>query len=324
MFERVVLGSADLIRGEESQMRRLLTGESLTTVPFSKPFDVTACQGTMFVSDSVKRAVLAFDATQKGFYLVGSKDPGKVAKPLGVDTDSNCRLYVADATRSTIAIFEKDGTFVKAIGGEDYFDRLSYVAVNAEGTKIFAVDTGGVSSQNHRVRVFDAESGDLLYDIGTRGTEPGQFNLPLGIALAANGSLHVVDAGNFRVQILTQEGEFIRQFGSNGRRLGNFARPKGISVDRDNNSYVSDASHGNFQIFNPEGQLLLFVGTRSEQNQRAKYMLPAGVDVDEDGRVYLVDQFFSKVEIFRPTSLAATDGYLGNWDLKTDASDADK
>jgi len=314
VFERRVMGSADLLaEDEDSRMRRLLTGEQSTTLAFSKPFDVTACQGTMYVSDTVRRSVFAFNAPHKEFFLIGDREPGLLSKPLGLAVDAECRLYVADATRGAIVIYEQDGSYVNSIAGTQYFDRLSHLAVNPEGTRVFAVDTGGVNSENHRIRVFDVESGNHLYDIGTRGSEPGQLNLPRDIALASDGTLHVVDGGNFRVQVFSQQGEFLREFGTNGRQLGQFARPKGIAVDSENNSYISDASHGNFQIFDPDSTLLLFVGTRSEKNDRATYMLPAGLHVDEDGRVYMVDQYFRKVDIYRPANMAENQGYLGSW-----------
>jgi len=317
VFERSVIGSGSLTAGDEdSRMRRMLTGEGSASLGFSKPFDVTACKGTMYVSDTVRRSVFAFNAVHKDFFMIGVREPGMLTKPLGLAVDGQCRLYVADATRGALSFYEADGTFVDSIGGTSYFDRLSHLAVNPEGTRIFAVDTGGVDSENHRIRVFDTQSGEHLYDIGTRGTEPGQFNLPRDIAIGPDGNLYVIDGGNFRVQVLTQEGEFLKEFGTNGRQVGQFARPKGIAVDAENNSYISDASHGNFQIFNDENSLLMFVGSRSEVNDRGKYMLPAGLHVDEDGRVYMVDQFFRKVDIYRPVTIEENQGYLGAWVLK--------
>jgi len=314
VFERSVMGSADLLVEDDStKMRRLLTGQGSASMGFSKPFDVTACKGTMYVTDTVQRSVLAFNAVDKDFFLIGNREPGLLSKPLGVAVDSQCRLYVADATRGAIVIFESDGTYVNSIGGSMYFDRLSHLAVNPEGTRVFAVDTGGVDSEHHYIRVFDVQTGDHLYDIGKRGSEPGEFNLPRDISFGSDGNLYIVDGGNFRIQVVSQEGEFLREFGSNGRQLGQFARPKGIALDADNNVYVSDASHGNFQIFDNNNALLLFVGGRSEQNDRAAYMLPAGLHVDEDGRVYMVDQFFRKVDIYRPTELEVNQGFLGAW-----------
>lgn len=315
IFERTLLSSADVeVADRNTRLRRALTGETASGNGFSKPFDVTVCQGKIYVSDSVRRIVMAFDVAAGRFFEIGRDEPGALQKPLGVATDADCNLYVADATARRIVVYSQDGTFLKALGGAQWFTRLSHLTVDPQGTKVFTVDTGGVDSQAHKVRVFDASSGAHLYDIGTRGNQTGQFNLPRDIDIdPSSGLLYVVDGGNFRVQVFKQDGAFVSTFGKIGRRFGQFSRPKGIAVDPEGNVYVSDTSHGNFQIFNPKGQLLLFVGDRSDQPEPAKYMLPAGLDVDEDGRVYMVDQFFRKVDIYRPAKLTESEGFLGAW-----------
>jgi DNA-binding beta-propeller fold protein YncE len=315
VFERSAQSSMDIENVSEKQrMRQILTGESEASGrTLSKPFDVAACQGQVFVSDTVRRKVMVFDVPRKRFFEIGTEGPGMLRKPLGVNTDADCNLYVADGTTRRVMVYNQSGQFLKALGGQKWFERLSHVAVDAEGSRVFAVDTGGVNTTAHRVRVFDAQSGDHLYDIGTRGEEAGQFNLLRDAEIGPDGNLYVVDGANFRVQVLTQNGEHIRTIGSLGRRYGQFARPKGVAVDADGNIYVSDAAHGNFQIFDNQGQLLLFVGSRSEKPGRAVYMLPAGIDVDEDGRVYMVDQYFRKLDIFRPATLGENEGFLGAW-----------
>ena len=127
-----------------------------------------------------------------------------------------------------------------------------------------------------------------------------------------DGLLYVVDSANFRVQAFDpKDGKFIKKFGSIGRYPGKFARPKDLSIGPDGNIYVTDAAFGNFQIFNPKGELLLFVGTRHQENEPGKFMLPSGIDVDEDGRVLMADQFFRKIDIFRPAALDTSAGFLG-------------
>jgi DNA-binding beta-propeller fold protein YncE len=317
VFERTVRTSADLEKADKNElMRQVLTGESQDGRALAKPFDVAACQGQVFVSDTVRRSVMVFDVPGRRFFEIGSEEPGMLRKPLGLNTDADCRVYVADGTTRSVMIYDQSGQFLRAVGGQKWFERLSHVTVDADGTRVFAVDTGGVNTSAHRVRVFDAQTGEHLYDIGSRGKEPGEFNLMRDAEIGPDGILYVVDGGNFRVQAMGQDGNHVRTIGALGRRYGQFARPKGIAVDAGGNIYVSDAAHGNFQIFDPEGQLLLFVGTRSEKADRAAYMLPAGIDVDEDGRVYMVDQYFRKVDIYRPVTLGERDGFLGGWDLQ--------
>ncbi len=313
IFERSVFSSADVEAVDQrTRWRQLLTGERQVGSGFSKPFDIAVCQGKVYVSDTVSRVVVGFDVSNRSFLQIGKNEPGLLRKPLGVATDGDCNVYVADATRNRVLVYNQGGEYLKSLA-ERAFDRLSHVAVTPQGDKLFAVDTGGVDSENHRIRVFNVQSGEHLYDIGKRGTEDGEFNLPRDIEYAPNGRLYVVDGGNFRVQVLTADGQFVRSFGTAGRLSGQFSRPKGVAADAEGNIYVSDAAFGNFQIFDPDGNLLLFIGRRSETLDRAVYMLPAGIDVDEDGRVLMVDQFFRKFDIYRPANLDETEGFLGVW-----------
>ena len=312
VYERSVYSSADVVpESREASIRRALTGEARAGSRLTKPYAVAVHQGRIFLSDTVDRFVAVFDVPQGRFFRIGEEEPGRLVKPIGLDVDRAGTLYVADATQKTIMVFDRDGRYVRRIGSEKTFDRLASVTVDRNGERLYVVDIGGVLSENHRVRVFDTRSAEHLFDIGRRGKETGEFNLPRDLAVGRDGQLYVVDSGNFRVQVFDAKGGYLHAFGSLGKQLGNFARPKEIAADRDGNVYVVDTAFGNFQIFSPEGDLLMFVGERSEQDGPAKYMLPSGIYVDEDGRVYMVDQWFRKIDIFRPSALKPGEGWLG-------------
>jgi len=312
VYERTIYSSADVV-GEtrEAQLRRMITGESRAGTALSKPYAIAVHQGRIFLSDSVDRFVKVFDAPEGRYFEVGLEGPGRLAKPLGIDVDRAGTLYVADTSLKSVMVYDRDGNFLRRIGSEKLFERLSSVTVDPGGERLYAVDIGGVNSENHRVRVFDAKTGQLLFDIGKRGKGPGEFNLPRDLAIGRDGQLYVVDGGNFRVQVFDAAGRYLHAFGTVGKQLGNFARPKEIAADREGNVYVVDTAFGNFQVFNAEGDLLMFIGERSERDGPAKYMLPSGIYVDEDGRVYMVDQWFRKVDVFRPVSLKPGEGWLG-------------
>lgn len=309
-YERTIYGSHNIMDLEDSKLKAVLTGQGVTSELLNKPYAVAVNKGRVFVSDSVDRYIKVFDVPSGAYFRIGEEDPGALKKPLGIDTDRNGTLYVADATAKTILVYDRDGRFLRKIGGPKQFDRLSSVTVQEDGSRIYVTDIGGVQSENHRIRVYDAVKGDHLFDIGKRGGGPGEFNLPRDVAIGKDGRIYVVDGGNFRVQIFDHDGKFIKSFGKVGKQIGDFARPKEVATDKDGNVYVADAAFGNFQIFNPDGQLLMFVGDRSEKDGPAKYMLPSGIAVDEDGRVYFVDQWFRKIDVFRPVKLAPNQGYL--------------
>ena len=311
VYERTIFSSADVVPDEqEARLRRALTGEVRTGDGMAKPYAVAVHQGRIFVSDSVERVVQVFDVPQGRFFRIGTEGAGTLVKPLGLDVAGDGTLFVADATAKAIMVYDRDGRFLRKLGQKDLFQRLSSVTVDAKGEKLYVVDIGGVDSDKHRLRVLSAKDGQLIQDIGKRGKENGEFNLPRDAALGKDGRIYVVDGGNFRVQVFDQEGKFIKTFGTVGKQLGNFARPKEVATDSDGNVYVVDSAFGNFQIFSPDGELLMYVGDRSERDGPALYMLPSGIFVDENGRVYMVDQWFRKVDIFRPYALAADKGYL--------------
>jgi len=305
VYERTIYSSLDVVKEDStSAFRRFATGEQRKGDGFAKPFDVVVHQGRMFVGDTVRRTVMVLDPEGMGkFFELGREEPGRLFLPLGIAKDRHGNIYVCDGTARRVVVYNRDGRFLRALGGQKYFRRPSGVAVDPQGSRVFVVDTGGVDNDDHHVLVFDAITGKLLDTIGRRGTGDGEFNLPRDAVISPyNNLLYVVDGGNFRVQVFTLDGKFVRKFGSIGRRSGQFSRPKGITVDRWGNVYVVDTAFGNVQIFDPDGRLLMFVGARGNRDMPGAYMLPAGVDIDEaDGRLYLVDQFYRKVEVFKPT-----------------------
>lgn len=322
-FERSFYSAADVASiSEQDKLKNLLTGEKAGMQALVKPYAVAAYGGRMYVTDSVARMVHVFDVPNGKYSELTEVGDGALQKPLGVDVDQKGRVYVADGTLKFIFVFDETGKYVKRIGGPAHFDRLSSVTVDPTGKRVYAVDIGGVSSQNHRVRVFDGDTGAHVMDIGTRGTGAGEFNLPRDLAIGKDGRLYVVDGGNFRVQVFDAEGRYLTSFGKVGRQFGDFSRPKEIATDADGNVYVADTAFGNFQIFSPDGDLLMFVGDRSETDRPARYMLPSGIFVDEDGRVYVVDQWFKKVEVYRPAALPERAGALVEKTLRSDRVNA--
>ncbi len=64
---------------------------------------------------------------------------------------------------------------------------------------------------NSRVAKYDSH-GDWVKSWGTKGTAPGQFNLPHSIAIDRNDNIYVGDRSNHRIQVFDTDGKFLRMF----------------------------------------------------------------------------------------------------------------
>ena len=302
-YDRTIWGSNDVVEVTSTdRWRQMATGQGRRGKGFGKPFGVAARDGRVFVSDTVLRTVMAFDFPQKRFYEVGRRGVGSLAKPLGMAIDGAGRLYVMDGTTKRVQIYDLDGNYQDAIVGKELLSRPTDVAVSEDGQRIYVLDTGGVSSRDHRVVIYNP-AGSVIDTIGKRGAGPGDFNLPLACTTDRAGNLYVLDTGNFRCQVFSPDGTFIRMFGEAGRFPGQFGHPKGIAVDEEGIIYISDTSFGVLQLFTNEGRILMSMGRRNEQHRPGEFILPAGVAVDSDRRIYAVDQFFRKLEVFRPAAV---------------------
>lgn len=299
MHEATLRNAASLEGDEPSgRLRRALVGDEGQRASFGKPMGVAAFAGRVYVTDTEGRRVFVFDVPRRRTFAFGLRREGQLKKPSGIAVDGEGRVYVVDTTARRLVIYDGLGLYLGEIDGSAHWVRPSAVTVSPDGQRVYVVDTGGVDSDAHRVCLHDA-SGRLLAPIGRRGHGVGELNLPADAALAADGTLWVLDAGNFRLQAFDAEGRALASFGSAGNGVGQLARPRGLAISPDGLLHVADALLCNVQVFDAQGALLLAVGSRAEQDEPGRYLLPARLACDAGGRLYIVDQYLHKVEVLR-------------------------
>ena len=95
---------------------------------------------------------------------------------------------------------------------------------------------------------------------GTPGSGNGQFNYPLGVAVASDGNVYVTDGGGYgannRIQYFTASGSYLGQWGTLGSGNGQFQLPSGVAVAPGGNVYVADTDNNRIQYFTASGSYL--------------------------------------------------------------------
>jgi ABC-type Fe3+ transport system permease subunit/sugar lactone lactonase YvrE len=150
--------------------------------------------------------------------------------------------------------------------------------------------------------------GDVVALLGKTGRGPCQFVYPRAIALAADGSLFVVDR-TARIQHLSADGTMLADWTMPEFEKG---KPTGLSVGPDGLLYVADTHYHRVMVFKPDGTLLRQFGQLGEKP--GEFIYPTDVAVTRDGTIYVTEYGGNdRVTIFESTGeVRGTFGSLGD------------
>jgi DNA-binding beta-propeller fold protein YncE len=269
---------------------------------------VTDSHGRILVTDRGAGGFHIFDFTQQKYKFISRRDTDKdpMLSPQCIAVDAQDNIYVTDSQSGKIFVFDPSGKYRRAIGslkgGEGYFKRPTGIAIDSTQQHIYVTDT-----LRNKIFMLDM-TGSVLKTFGKTGTEDGQFNYPTELRL--NGSdLAVVDAMNFRVQVLDTDGNFRYSIGKVGDGAGWIFRPKGIGFDSEHHLYIVDGLWGMVQVFDEQGRLLYYFGQKGTAN--GEFQLPTGLQIDKQDRIYVVDSFNRRVQVFHYYGIGAETGDRG-------------
>ena len=210
--------------------------------------------------------------------------------PTGMDVGPGGNLWIAETHAFRVGVYTPEGEEVLAFGsngkGEGEFIYVSDVEVAPDGS-VYACDYGNTD----RVQRFDLE-GNYRATIGGRGTEPGRFRRPEGLASLPDASLLVADSVNHRIQKFSPGGELLAAFGESGSGQGQLLYPYDLALTQTGDVIIAEYGNNRLQRMSPDGE---FLGTWGSQGGGPGELLtPWGVAV-RGARLYVLDTGNSRV-----------------------------
>jgi peptidylamidoglycolate lyase len=210
--------------------------------------------------------------TRDGKLLKAVGEDGLFETAHSVTIDSQGFLWVTDAGAHVVQKFNPDGRLLMTLGkkgvagdntSHDTFNQPNHVAIARNGD-IYVSD----GYQNSRVVHFSS-SGQFVRIIGgVKGSQPGQLQLPHGVALDSQDRILVNDSDNQRVSVFDKQGKFIETWP--------FPSRGGIQVTADDTVYISDVNAGIVNIVKNGKRIDSVSADRAH-----------GMGVDTDGSIYV-------------------------------------
>ncbi len=210
--------------------------------------------------------------TRDGQFVRAFGEDGLFQVAHSVTIDTQGFLWATDSVDHLVHKFSPDGELLMTLGtkgaagdntSRDRFNQPNHVAIAPNGD-IYVSD----GYQNSRVVHFSEDGRFIRIIGGETGSEPGQLQVPHGVAVDSQGRILVNDSDNQRVSVFDKDGNFVETWP--------FPSRGGIVVTADDTVYVSDVNVGVVNIVK-DGELIDSVSA-----DRAH-----GLGVDIDGSIYV-------------------------------------
>ena len=248
-------------------------------------------QDRVYAFNRGERGVIVFD--KDGGYLHDWGETG-FSFPHAIYADAHDNIWIVDRNDQQVLKYTPQGELLMTIGekgvrsdtgadpndfgssghmqvthGGEPFNMPAGIAVAPSGD-IYVAD----GYANARVHRFSA-AGALRRSWGEPGRGPGEFMLPHGACITADGRLLIADRENDRVQVFTQEGKFLAEWPT--KLIG----PAVVWEDTEGDCYVAEHNGGYFSVLSGDGELLARWGDE-------KYRSCHGAAGDSEGNIYFV------------------------------------
>ncbi|XP_060860723.1 RING finger protein nhl-1 isoform X2 [Metopolophium dirhodum] len=155
----------------------------------------------------------------------------------------------------------------------------------------------GMQGVGSTPRVQYLQKRQLLFKIGGRGSEPGYFTWPRGVAVGPDNLIVVADSSNHRIQVFDNSGKILKDFGSYGNSEGEFDCLAGVAVNRIGQYIIADRYNHRIQVLDPSGRFLRSFGSQGSSDGRFNY--PWGITTDALGFIYVCDKENHRIQVFQ-------------------------
>ncbi|MDF1526271.1 MAG: NHL repeat-containing protein [bacterium] len=149
-------------------------------------------------------------------------------------------------------------------------------------------------SQERLLIINDSFPLEIDLETGRFGTGRLYFDDPMDLSANKDGDLFILDAGNYRIQVMDEDGDFLRKWNLRESSKEGFDEPVAMAMSYDEDFLVVlDGDEGEVKRYDLKGEFLNSFGESG--TRKGTLDKPVDLTVDSLGYVYVLDRARCKV-----------------------------
>jgi sugar lactone lactonase YvrE len=227
-----------------------------------EPISVAVGNGKIYIGSGGSGEVSVYDSNRN--YL---SSLGNFSKPTSIAVDSAGKVYVVDAGKDIVNVYNADGSSSFSFGGSG----------NADGQFHFPTS----------IAINNVAGEIIVSDLQIIADWTGTFE-------------------GARIQVFDINGNHMRSFGDYGVGADKIFRPSGVDVDEEGRIYVSDVFQNVVQVYDADGTHLGSIHDPADLDAVPSYLgnpmrTPVDVKISNSNKLYIASFYTYGVEVYRIT-----------------------
>lgn len=258
------------------------------------------------VEISDKRIVkMAKDRTIALTFGSGGSGRGQFDHPLGITTDQEDNIYIADSKNQRVQIFKRTGVekpeLTLSAREEPLIEYDGSIFASQKILDIDYIPEDGLYAVTEidDDLIYRGENSDILKNYEKN---ENKLKKPKGLCVLKGGNIIVADTGNNQLQFISANGTNEYRFGVKGKDISQFNALEGVAVNQQGYIYVADTRNHRIQVFNEDGIYMSSFGEKSvAANKRAApgtFLSPKDLVFSTTDELHVLDYGNKRIQIF--------------------------
>ncbi|XP_065895910.1 E3 ubiquitin-protein ligase TRIM71-like [Dysidea avara] len=248
--------------------------------------------GEAVITDFTKKCVIVLDCNFSLLSVIGwGSGYRRLDRPYGVAVSKDGIIAISDWGSHQVKKYSLQGKLLSVIGNiignnNGQFN-IPRGLVFSSNNMLYVVDRW-----NFRVQVFQQDD-KFAFKFGNKGSNPGQFQNPIRIAIDTSNRVLVTDIDGNHISLFSHTGNFISRITCD--------RPYAIAVSPD--GHIIAGCHGDssrIKVWSPTHQLINQFGKKGSQQGEFKSI--SGIAMDSTGTIYVAEYNNNRLQFISSNS----------------------